>query len=555
MSKRSAVFAVCSVLMGLLLFAIWSNILVYGQQQSSSSPPLPATKISAQLKAKMCDPSNPSLKAVNTTESRICGIAKTIKNTTTTTEATPISSSTPQQTTIIKPTSVAGISTAPKQQQITNTIKNNTNASSRSTTNGVAGATLAPVSNPSNKSLTSTSPSSSAIAPQVKAVNEQQQPPAPSPVTLINGTDRQNDPIVATPPVVSSGKLLYLGYHDGDTSNPTNGDSGSKDKSGSDTKPSSVHSTSPTSNNDSIEKKKEKNSSSAKLDRADSTNDESSSSKDKGSSFDAKPSSPPYIKITAPDNDASSNKKKSSSTTLDRTDSASDDTNTKPSPYSTVGSNNDGSSISKKKNISTKVDITPNNDDNNSKGKKSSHSTELPSYDTRSSTTKDDSSTRKKKTTDIGKFDRTYSASDDGEGSKDKKNKDTTKLDTTPTINNDDSNPILKGSHHIRSGTSHNPDSDYTTDGTSTDSSSIDTNTPTADYSTGKSTANSYATTDNRGSIDNGNSDPNFSTSINGGSILSPSDLASSIKNKVESIIRNSMGGIIDKTPFLLPFH
>jgi hypothetical protein len=445
MSKRSPIFAVSSVLMGLLLFAIWSNILVYGQQQSSSSP-LSATKISAQLKAQMCDPSNPSLKAVNTTESRICGIAKTIKNTTTTTEATPltssVSSSTPQQTTIIKPTSVAGISTAPKQQQITNTTKNNTNASSRSTTNGVAGATLAPVSNPSNKSLTSTSPSSSAIAPQVKAVNEQQHPPAPSPVTPINGTDRQNDAFVATPPTAPSGKLLYLGYRDGDKNNPTNDISDSKDKSRPDNKLSGIPSTSPTSGNDSTGKKKTK---------SDATTNDNIGSKETSSPH-------PHIKITAPDNDASSNKKKtSSSTTLDRTDRASDDDNTKPSLYSTVGSNSDDSSTSKKKNISTKVDITPNND--SSKEKKSSHSTELPSYDTRSSTAKDDSSTRKKKTTDISKSDGTYSASDDGEDSKDKKNKDSTKSDTTPTINNDDSNPILKSSHHSRSDNSDTQDS------------------------------------------------------------------------------------------------
>jgi hypothetical protein len=35
---------------------------------------------------------------------------------------------------------------------------------------------------------------------------------------------------------------------------------------------------------------------------------------------------------------------------------------------------------------------------------------------------------------------------------------------------------------------------------------------------------------------------------------LSSSDLASAIKG-VDSIIRNSIGGVIDKTPFLLPFH
>ena len=91
------------------------------------------------------------------------------------------------------------------------------------------------------------------------------------------------------------------------------------------------------------------------------------------------------------------------------------------------------------------------------------------------------------------------------------------------------------------------------------DSSSTETNnsTTTDDYnSRGNSGGSSYATTDSSGSIDNGNSDPNFSARINDGSIQSSSsELASSIKNKVDSMIRNSISGIINKTPFLLPFH
>ena len=73
----------------ILFFAVWSNILVYAQQPSSSSPimsslpstpssPSNTTTISPELKAKMCNPSNPSLKVVNTTEARICGIPKTV---------------------------------------------------------------------------------------------------------------------------------------------------------------------------------------------------------------------------------------------------------------------------------------------------------------------------------------------------------------------------------------------------------------------------------------------------------------------------------------------
>ena len=43
--------------------------------------------ITEEQKAAMCDPNNPKLKFVNGTESRICGIPKTIKNTTSTTTA------------------------------------------------------------------------------------------------------------------------------------------------------------------------------------------------------------------------------------------------------------------------------------------------------------------------------------------------------------------------------------------------------------------------------------------------------------------------------------
>jgi hypothetical protein len=81
MSNTSSIFAVFSVLVGVLLFGIWSNTHVFAQQQlsSSSSPPaagsssssVSTTTISAELKAKMCNPSNPSLKVVNTTDTQV----------------------------------------------------------------------------------------------------------------------------------------------------------------------------------------------------------------------------------------------------------------------------------------------------------------------------------------------------------------------------------------------------------------------------------------------------------------------------------------------------
>jgi hypothetical protein len=88
MNYSRLLFTIFSAVGVILISAIWSNIYVYGQQ--SSSPTLsapspsftsnsPSTTISPEIKAKMCDPSNPDLKIINTTESRICGIAKTVK--------------------------------------------------------------------------------------------------------------------------------------------------------------------------------------------------------------------------------------------------------------------------------------------------------------------------------------------------------------------------------------------------------------------------------------------------------------------------------------------
>ena len=59
----------------------------------TSSSPTNKT-VSPELKSEMCDPNNPKLRFVNTTESNICGIPKTIKNVTTTTSITPTPSET-----------------------------------------------------------------------------------------------------------------------------------------------------------------------------------------------------------------------------------------------------------------------------------------------------------------------------------------------------------------------------------------------------------------------------------------------------------------------------
>ena len=256
MGKRSLIFAVFSVIMGLLFFGIWSNIHVYAQQQSSPQPRKATadsldttTKISPEIKAKMCNPGNPSLKVVNATESRICGIPRTVKPHTSSAATPPtssVSSSVPQQTTTTtKPKSVTSVShpsATTKQQQITN---NNTNSISR--TVPTTGATMTP-----DRSLgSSLSSSPSSIAPQVKAINQQQRQQQP-PITPINSTtasdattSRQNYTLSTstTPPSVTSGKTMYLGYHS-EKSNPSNRGSSSTDKTEDSANPKSAsHST------------------------------------------------------------------------------------------------------------------------------------------------------------------------------------------------------------------------------------------------------------------------------------------------------------------------
>jgi cytoskeletal protein RodZ len=202
MGNTRSIFAVFLVLGGVLLLGILSNILAYAQQSSSPPPAASSpstTTISADLKAKMCDPSNPSLKIVNTTESHICGIPKTVKPSPTLSATPPtsavLSSSLLPATT--KPTTIASAA-APKQQQIVTT---------RTTSTGTP-ATLAQVSNPGSRTSSSLPPPSP-IAPQVKAVNQLQQ----SPITGINYTAGKNYTFAATSPPVASDKLMYLGYH------------------------------------------------------------------------------------------------------------------------------------------------------------------------------------------------------------------------------------------------------------------------------------------------------------------------------------------------------
>jgi hypothetical protein len=191
-----------SILVSILLFAIWSHANVYAQQISSSSGG--TSTISSELKTKMCDPSNPSLKVVNTTESNVCGIPKTVKPSLPSAPLTPAVSSSTSST--IKPTSITSMATAPpKQQQITNTNNNSNNA--------VKGSTITPTSSSNSRPL-SVAPT---IAPQTSQQVQIQQPQPQLLLTTSNNTAMLNHTFTSTFPAVTPGKLVYLGYH-GDTS-------------------------------------------------------------------------------------------------------------------------------------------------------------------------------------------------------------------------------------------------------------------------------------------------------------------------------------------------
>ena len=247
MSNTSSILTVFSLLVGLLLFSIWSNAPA-NAQHSLASPPaasLSSTTISPELKARMCDPANPSLKVVNTTESRICGIPKSVKDTTTT-AATPTTS-------VVSASQPAAAVAAPKHQKmtasnnsntITSTVNHSPNQTGKTTVAGKGTtATLAQVKNVSNKSLLSSSESS--IAPQVSTMNKKQQQQQQLLPTVGNVTAGQNHTFAATSTPVIPGKLTYLGYK----GSSATGDhvSTSKDKHSSDTKPSRAEDSTSTS--------------------------------------------------------------------------------------------------------------------------------------------------------------------------------------------------------------------------------------------------------------------------------------------------------------------
>ena len=238
MSNISSIFTLFSLLSRVLIFGIWSNIKVYAQQPSFSATPLSpthssrSTTISPEVKAIMCAPGSPSLKVVNTTEARICGVPKTVKSNTTTAAAIPTTSTTAVSSSPTTTKLLAANIVAPKQQKIT-TPPAASQLPKRTT--GVSKETTA--LNPSDKP---SSPSStSAIAPQVNAISKKHQQQGQLQPVTSNVTAGRNYTFATTSPAVTADTLKYLGYQGSATAVNSGSSSDSKDKHGSDTKSSS----------------------------------------------------------------------------------------------------------------------------------------------------------------------------------------------------------------------------------------------------------------------------------------------------------------------------
>lgn len=244
MNNTFSISAVLPVLTGLvlMLLGVWGNIQVYAQPSSSVSAADSSSTISPQVKAIMCDPSNPSLKVVNTTEAHICGVPKTVKpslsSSTPPTPAVSSTTTTTQQTT--KPSVNPIVATPSKEQEII-TTGNNVSDKTR----------IAPIGNPATKQLLSTT---TTIAPQ--AIHQQQQQILPLTATS-NNTITLNNTLSTASPLLGPGKLTFLGFHgSGSThsssssvkhSSDTKSSSSSKNEHSSDTKSTHSHSTSSSS--------------------------------------------------------------------------------------------------------------------------------------------------------------------------------------------------------------------------------------------------------------------------------------------------------------------
>ncbi|HJT47817.1 MAG TPA: hypothetical protein VJ729_06505 [Nitrososphaeraceae archaeon] len=83
--SMSIVFAATIV----TITGFWGFRVAHGQGSNSTSSSL--SSLTPQQKAAICGPSNPKLKFVNSTESKLCGIPKTVKSNMSNTTTSPSS--------------------------------------------------------------------------------------------------------------------------------------------------------------------------------------------------------------------------------------------------------------------------------------------------------------------------------------------------------------------------------------------------------------------------------------------------------------------------------
>jgi hypothetical protein len=443
MHNRSLIFTVFSLLVGILVFAIWSNSHIYAQQSSSplasaSSSPQSVTHAMTKpqqniTKIKITSPTRgqqvPVGKDLTISGTSIDNTSASINDCKVSVRVNKVNPYQPATATTTG-TGDGGTGTAdyskwnfvltskyttikPGQNRITAKYEcgNNAASSSYSSVNvtGVPSITteaamatipsssLTPLQTTnSTAALTQfgnvTNKPSSVIAPQVSPINQQQQQQQqPQLLTINNYAAGQNYAFALASPVMADGKAMYLGYHG--TNAPTNDYSGSKDRSSSDGKPPTHRSISSISD---------------------------SSSKEKSGSPDPNPST--HIRITATDNGSIEKEKKSSSTKIDRGDSSSkekDTSYTKPSTHrSSSSTTTDNGSTEKEKKSTAKSDRDHSNSDNGSRDKLNPDT--KPSSHRISSSTHD-SGSKEKKSANTNKSDRDHS----NISSKDKASHDT----------------------------------------------------------------------------------------------------------------------------------
>jgi hypothetical protein len=431
MRYRSLIFTVFLLLVGILVFAIWSNSYIYAQKSSSLLAPASPSPQSVPQAVSKPQQNISKIKIISPTRGQQIPLGKdltisgtSIDNTSTNdcqvsvrvNKVSPYQLATPATTTTSTGTGTSSAAShdyskwnfvltsnyttiKPGQNRVTAKYEcgNNAALSSYSSVNvtGVPSvATEAAIATIPPSSLTplQTNKPSSVIAPQVSPINQQQQQQQQPQLTINIYVAGQNYAFAPTSPFIAAGKPMYLGYHG--TPDPTNEYSGSKDRSSSDSKAPTAPIRTTATDNGSIEKKTS-SSSSTKSDRTDSSSDskapthrsESSTSTHSGSKDrSSSDSKAPTLYSSSTSHDSWTGEKKSTDTNKsDRDhrsnsskDKATSDTN-KSDSHSSSSTAHDNGSKEKKSTDTNKSDRDHRS--NSSKDKATSDTNKSHSHD------------------------------------------------------------------------------------------------------------------------------------------------------------------------------